>query len=199
MPLPRFLLATVLAAAVPAAAIGQNQSLGYKFLDAVEKEDANKVIEMVETPGSTIINTKQVTTGRGALHVLTSHAGSKFFTYLLQHNADPNIRDGKNNTPMVLAATLGREDLVRLLLSFKANPNLANSSGQTPLIIAVNNRDVGTARTLLTGGADPDQTDNLAGMSARDYATKDNRYPALAALFADTPRKAKRAVAGPRL
>lgn len=183
-------------AIAPAAA--QQQSEGYKFLQAIEKEDGNVVTTMIETPGSTIINTKQVTGGKGALHLLVSHSNALFFQYLLQKGADPNIRDGSGNTPLILAAQAGREDLVQLLLTYKANINLGNSSGQTPLIVAVNNRNQAIARLLIDKGADPDQTDNLAGLSARDYANRDSRNPALTALFTDLPKKPRRQVAGPK-
>ena len=185
-------------AAVAAPAAAQQQSESYKFLSAIEKEDGKVVTTMIETPGSTIINTKSVTTGKGALHILTGHSGSLYMQYLLQHKADPNIRDSKGNTPLMLAALAGREDLVDLLLTFKANPNLANSSGQSALILAVNTRNEAIARTLLAKGADPDQTDNLAGLSARAYALRDSRNPALVALFKDTPKKVRAQVAGPK-
>jgi len=188
--------ALIALAAAPAAA--QQQSESYKFLQAVEKEDGKTVTTMIETPGSTIINTKAVTTGKGALHTLIGHSGSLYMQYLLQHKADPNIRDAKGNTPLMLAALAGREDLVDLLLTFKANPNLANQSGQTPLILAVNARNEAIARTLIAKGADPDQPDNMAGLSARDYALRDSRNPMMIQLFKDTPKKAHAQVAGPK-
>ncbi|PVE58962.1 hypothetical protein DC429_00655 [Arthrobacter sp. TPD3018] len=194
-----FLLALSLAAAMITPAAAQQQSESYKFLQAIEKEDGKTVTTMIETPGSTIINTKSPTTGRGALHDLTSHSGNLYMQYLLQHKADPNIRDAKGNTPLALAVMAGRDDLVDLLLMFKANPNLANSSGQTPLILAVNTRNEGIARTLINKGGDPDQTDNLAGLSARDYAVRDSRNPAMVALFKDAPKKVRAQVSGPRL
>lgn len=192
----------LLAAAVVAApaAIAQQSSQGYKFLEAVEKEDGKTVTDMLDTPGSTLVNSRQVTSGNGALHILTSHPNSLFFQFLLQRGADANMRDGKGNTPLVLATMAGREDLAQLLLTYKANPNLGNAGGQTPLILAVTNRDVALTRLLLANGADPDQTDNLAGMSARDYAKRDGRNPVLTKMLADAPKGKKRAaVAGPRL
>ena len=134
----------LLAAAVVAApaAIAQQSSQGYKFLEAVEKEDGKTVTDMLDTPGSTLVNSRQVTSGNGALHILTSHPNSLFFQFLLQRGADANMRDGKGNTPLVLATMAGREDLAQLLLTYKANPNLGNAGGQTPLILAVTNRDV---------------------------------------------------------
>ena len=196
----RPLLAAACLAALATPLAAQQQSQGYKFLQAIEKEDGKAVTDMLDTPGSTIINTKGVTDGKGALHLLVSHSGSLYFQYLLEHGADPNIRDGKGNTPMVLATMAGREDLVRLLVAHKANVNLGNAAGQTPLILAVGNRDLPITRYLLNNAADPDQTDNLAGMSARQYAKRDARNPALAQALADAPKKPTRgaAVAGPR-
>ncbi|MBI0475842.1 ankyrin repeat domain-containing protein [Sphingomonas sp. MA1305] len=191
------LAVALLLTAAPLAA--QQQSDSYKFLSAIEKEEGKTVTDMIEQPGSTIINTRSTTSGKGALHILVSHPGALFFQYLLQHKADPNIRDSRGNTPLILAAMAQREDLVTLLLTYKANINLANAQGQTPLILAVNNRDLSMARLLIAKGADPDQTDNLAGLSARDYALRDARNPALVALFKDLPKKTRAAVAGPKL
>lgn len=193
----RLLIALALTVtAVPAVA--QQQSESYKFLSAIEKEDGKVVTTMIETPGSTIINTKAVTTGKGALHILVGHSGTLYMQYLLQHKADPNIRDSKGNTPLMLAALAGREDLVDLLLTYKANINLANQSGQTALILAVNTRNEPIARTLLAKGADPDQTDNMAGLSARAYALRDSRNPAMVALFKDAPKRPRAQVSGPK-
>lgn len=194
---PRLFLALALAV-VATPVVAQQQSESYKFLSAIEKEDGKEVTTMIETPGSTIINTKAVTTGKGALHILVGHSGTLYMQYLLQHKADPNIRDAKGNTPMMLAALNGRDDIIDLLLTYKANPNLANSSGQTALILAVNARNETIARMLIAKGADPDQTDNLAGLSARDYALRDSRNPVMVALFKDTPKKVRAQVAGPK-
>ena len=60
-------------------------------------------------------------------------------------------------------------------------------------------RDLGLVRTLLAAKADPDQRDIIAGLSARDYATRDTRTPALAKIFADTPKVNRASVAGPKL
>jgi uncharacterized protein len=100
---------------------------------------------------------------------------------------------------MLLAVDGGHPELIPLLTAARANVNLANSSGETPLIRAVQKRDVATVRALLTAGADPDQTDNVAGLSARDYATQDNRNPVLARMLEDAPKAKRAAVAGPKL
>lgn len=191
------LAAPLSAWAVPAAA--QQQSQSYKFLEAVRKGDGNTVTQMLDQPGQTIINTRDVTKGEGALHIVVKRGDSTYLQYLLAKGADPNLRDGNGDTPMLLAVQAAQPALVELLIRGKANVNLANGRGETPLIHAVQRRELGMVRVLLAAGADADQTDNVAGMSARDYAKADTRSPAIAKLIQDTPQKKRRAVAGPRL
>ncbi|CAN5835282.1 hypothetical protein BH11PSE6_BH11PSE6_25970 [soil metagenome] len=191
------LVAALLGTAIPVQA--QNQSEGYKFLQAVKDSKGTDVEKMLNVPGTTVLNTREVSTGEGALHIVVKRGDATYLRFLLAKGADPNIRDGRGNTPMMLAAGLGAIDLVDALIARKANVNLANASGETPLIRAVQRRDLGLARSLIAAGADPDQADVIAGKSARDYALEDNRATAMAKLMQETPKKARRAVSGPGL
>ena len=198
MKLPRLLAAVVLVAAVPATAqLGRSE--GYTFLQAVRDSKNNDVLAAINKPGSQIINTRDITTGEGALHIVVKRGDAAYTSFLLAKGADPNLRDGRNNTPIMLAVESGHGELVPLLLAGRANPNLANASGETPLIRAVQRRDLGLVRALVAGKADPDQRDSIAGLSARDYATRDARSPSIAKFFAETPRVARAPVAGPKL
>jgi ankyrin repeat protein len=193
----RLLPFLLLGLAVPATA--QQQSESYKFLQAVKDAKSNDVIAMVERPGSTLINSRDRTTGETALHIVVKRSDVTYANYLLGRGADVNARDGKGNTPLMVAVEAAAGDVIAVLVRARANPNLANSSGETPLIRAVQRRDIGIVRDLLAAGADPDQSDSLAGMSARGYATQDTRNAVIAKLIADTPKRTVRAVSGPKL
>lgn len=198
MSLRSILLATALVASA-APALGQiSGSPGYQFLQAVRDAKGNEVIATLAKPGATIINTRDANSGEGALHIVVRRGDMTYLRYLLQMGADPNLRDAKGTTPLLLAVTEGKGDMIPVLIDAKANPNLGNSSGETPLIRAVQRRDVAMVRALLAGGADPDQRDYIAGQSARDYATRDPRNTVVARILEDTPAKAKRNVAGPK-
>ena len=186
-----------LSLAPPVAA--QFQSESYKFLTAVRDAKGSDVIAALNKPGTSIVNTRDATTGETALHIVVRRGDAAYTNFLLAKGADPNARDGKGNTPLTVAVASGNEQLVAPLIAGKANVNLGNSSGETPLILAVHRRDLGMVRDLVAAGADPDQADVIAGKSARDYATLDTRATAIARLLADTPKKQRRAVAGPRL
>ena len=191
-----FLAALVVAAPVSA----QQQSESYKFLQAVREAKGNDVIAMLDRPGSQIIDTRDINSGEGALHIVVKRGDETYLRFLLQKGADPNLRDGRGNTPLMLAVGQGAVGMIAILTAARANPNLANGAGETPLIRAVQRRDASMVRELLAAGADPDQTDNIAGMSARDYVKRDGRNPAITRMLSDVEPKAKRAaVAGPKL
>ncbi|MBN8849907.1 MULTISPECIES: ankyrin repeat domain-containing protein [unclassified Sphingomonas] len=196
----RILLAVaILAGAAAAPAAAQQQSQSYKFLQAVKDAKGDEVTKILDQPGQRIINTRDVTTGDGALHIVIKRGDDMYLRYLLSRGADPNLRNGKGDTPLLMAIQYGQNALVDTLLLVKANPNLANSAGETPLIRAVQRRDLPLVRVLLAAGADPDMTDNVAGMSARDYAHADSRSPAIAKLIDEKPKIAHRDVAGPKM
>jgi ankyrin repeat protein len=193
----RLAFAALLLSAAPAAA--QQQSQSYKFLEAVRKGDGNTVTTMLDQPGQTIINTRDVSSGDGALHIVARRGDALYMRYLLARGADANMRDRQGNTAMMIAVESGNGELIDILKAGRANPNLGNGGGETPLIRAVQRRDLALVRAVLAAGGDPDQTDNVAGMSARDYAKSDPRAGAIAKLIDETPKKTKAAVSGPRL
>ena len=183
----------------PSAVNAQNQSEGYKFLNAVRESKNNDVLEMLGRPGSSIVNSRDVTTGEGALHIVIKRGDETYLRFLLQKGADANLRDGKGNTPLLLAVTTGQAGMIPILTAAKANPNLGNSAGETPLIRAVQLRSLDLAERLLKAEANPDQADRVAGLTARDYARVDTRSPELTKLLSDAPKASARGVSGPKL
>lgn len=179
------------------AQLGQSES--YKFLQAIRDGKGAEVIAILDKPGSQIVNTRDPGSGEAALHIVAKRGDELYVRFLLQKGADVNLRDRAGNTALLLAVTGGHAGLIPILVDGKANPNVANNSGETPLIRAVQRRDTAMVRALLTAKADPDQADVIAGLSARDYATQDTRNAVIARIFADVPKKTKRAVSGPKL
>ena len=184
------LLMGSLAMASPAQA---QFSQGYKFLEAVKKKDGIKVEEAINEPGSTVVNSRDVTTGETALHIVTARRDLTWMTYLIQKGANVNARDGKGVTPLQLATNLGFLEGVELLVARKADLDESNDAGETPLISAVHRHDIPMLRVLLKAGADPDRADN-SGRSARDYAALAGRNsPLLAEIEQNAKPKDKKA------
>ncbi|SCW62610.1 Ankyrin repeat [Sphingobium faniae] len=182
--------AMALALLSPMAAQAQFSD-AYNFLKAVKDVDGQKVTDLLQKPGSTVINSRDVTTGETALHYIIARRDNSWLTFLLSKDANPNLADNRGNTPLMNAVQARFEDGVRTLLTYGAQVDKTNDSGETPLIRAVQLRDVALARLLVAQGANPDRRDTLAGMSARDYAKRDGRTPGLVeALDSAKPKSA---------
>src|SRR3546814_488693 len=160
-------------AGAPAGA--QMQSDSYKFLKAVRDQDALKAKELFDRPGSTIVNSRDYSTGESALHIVVKRRDVAWINFLSDGGANLESRDAEGRTPLILASQLGFIDGVRVLLFRGADVNASNSRGETALIFAVQRRDLNVARALIDHGADPDQADHFTGNSARDYAIRDSR------------------------
>nr|WP_066607559.1 ankyrin repeat domain-containing protein [Sphingobium cupriresistens] len=167
-----------LALLVPGPAQAQFSD-NYNFLKAVKDKDGEKVTNLLQKPGSTVINSRDVSTGENALHILVARRDGTWLTFLLSKGANPNLTDNDGNSPLMDAVQGRFEEGVRTLLAYKAQVDKVNDSGETPLIRAVQLRDVGLVRLLVAQGANPEKRDTLAGMSARDYAKRDDRTPGL--------------------
>lgn len=144
-------------------------SKSYKFLESVKKKEGQEVTDALAEPGTTIINTRDVSTGETALHIVTARRDTTWISFLLGKGADANVRDAKGQTPLVVAANLGFVEGMELLIAGGARVDEPNSTGETPLISAVHRRDIAMMRVLLKAGASPDRADS-SGRSARDYA-----------------------------
>ncbi|MDQ8757014.1 ankyrin repeat domain-containing protein [Sphingosinicella sp. LHD-64] len=175
----RLLLAALVAVvAVPAIAqMGFSES--YTFLKAVRERDGAKVDEITSNPSSTAINAREQATGDAALHIVVRRRDLSWLGFLLGRGARPDIETNDGSTPLMLAAQIGWREGAERLITGRANVNAANNRGETALIYAVQRNDLPMVRLLVSQGADPDQTDSVAGYSALDYARQDRRFSAV--------------------
>ena len=183
-------LALAAIVAVPAQA---QFSDSYNFLKAVRDADGQKVTDFINKPGSgaVLVNTRDSSTGDGALHIVTKRRDTVWLSFLLSKGANPNMRDSGGNTALMLSAQLGYAEGLSLLIDRGAQIDIANSSGETPLIRAVQNRDIATVRTLLAAGANPNKADTSSGLTARQYAERDMRSAAIVKAIDEAKPKPK--------
>lgn len=167
-------LAALLALAVPGAPALAQFSESYKFLDAIRKKDGDVVNDMLSKPSTQIVNTRDISTGETALHIVTARRDIVWMQFLIAKGANVNARNAKGETALEIAAELGFSEGVDYLISAGARVDETNNTGSTPLIDAVSRRDLAVVRSLLRAGANPDRPDN-SGRSARDYATLDGK------------------------
>ena len=167
-----FLMAILIAMAAPAAALMGSPS--QDFVQAVRESNGNKVGELLNSNPDTLINSRDYS-GETALLVAINRHDDEWTAFLLSKGADPNLAGRDGMTPLIAAARIGYDDAVSWLIGKGAKVDSANRMGETALIVAVQQRQAGVVRALLRSGANPDKTDSAAGLSARDYAKRDNR------------------------
>lgn len=68
---------------------------------------------------------------------------------MLKGGIDPNVKNEKGNTPLIISASLGDLNSVRSLLAYRADVNAANNDGNTPLIYAARYNHPDVLRELL--------------------------------------------------
>lgn len=68
---------------------------------------------------------------------------------MLKGGIDPNVKNEKGNTPLIISASLGDLNSVRSLLAYRADVNAANNDGNTPLIYAARYNHPEVVRELL--------------------------------------------------
>jgi uncharacterized protein len=169
------IFASALAVLTPAANAQFSDS--YNFLKAVKDGKGQAATELIDEPGKggVIINTRDDVTGETGLHLVVKRRDINWVGFLLQKGANPNVGDKQNVTPLILATQLNFLEGAEWLLKFKANVNQSNRSGETALILATQLRNADMVRLLMANGANPDKTDNVAGLSSREYAARDGR------------------------
>ena len=193
----RLLLAAALAASIAVPVAAQSFSEGYTFLKAVRERDDNTAERILSNPASTAVNIRDPGTGETALHILVRGRDAAWLGYMLGRGARPDTGDREGNTPLIIAAQIGWLDGAETLLARRASVNLGNSRGETPLIFAVQRRDMPMVRLLMQQGANPNQTDHVAGNSAIDYARQDNRAAAILRVLEGARQPATGQISGP--
>ena len=126
----------IIAFAVPTTASAQFSD-SFNFLKAVRERDGAKVTELLNKPGSVIVNTRDGASGETGLHIVTARRDALWMGFLLQRGANPDTRDARGNTALMIATDLRWAEGVQTLLSRRTSVDLANSTGETPLSRAV--------------------------------------------------------------
>lgn len=181
-------------AATPAAA-QLHGSDGEAFISAMKEGEGSKALELVEKPGSTVVNYRG-DDGNAGLHIAMRQRNANWVGFLLSRDADPDLGDKNGDTPLIIAARMGFTEGAARMLMKQALVDKPNRLGETALIVAVQQRQTAIVRMLLEAGANPDLADYASGYTARDYAKRDNRSTEMLQLI-ESVKVTKKAAIGP--
>jgi uncharacterized protein len=193
----RFVRVLAIAAAIASApaAAQVHGSDGEAFISAMKEGEGSKAVELVEKPGSTVVNYRG-DDGNAGIHIAMRNRNGNWVGFLLSSGADPNLADRNGDTPLIIAARLNFPEGAARMLMNRATVDKANKLGETALIVAVQQCQVAIVRMLLEAGANPDLADHASGYSARDYAKRDSRSTEMLKLIESVKSK-KSAAVGP--
>jgi len=105
-------------------------------------------------------NIQSAVDGGTPLHVAADRGYLRIVKFLLEHGANPNMKNNYGNTPLHFAATYGHPEVAELLLEHGANPNMKNNYGNTPLYFAAMYGYPEVVKLLLEHGANPNIQNN---------------------------------------
>ena len=106
-----------------------------------------------------------------AHHMVPLHQVLMTTSMLLEAGADVNVQNSDGQSALMLAATEGCDELVRLLLDAGADVNAQDSSGRSALMLAAEEGNDDLVRLLLDAGAN-DKTQCCLGHTALSYAAE---------------------------
>jgi len=155
----------------------------YNFLKAVRERDGAEATKYLNDETTRVINTRDSGSGETALSIVVRNRDLAWIRFLLAKGANPGIADKEGMTPLMHATLLGYAEGADALLDNSAAVDQDNSRGETALILAVQRRNTTLVRMLIARKANPDRADHVAGMSARDYAKRDDRTGTMLALL----------------
>lgn len=92
--------------------------------------------------------------------LLFTEKNSNFLEVLIQHGADPNIKNAAGNFPIQKAVENQNIETIKSLIKSSSLLNVLNQEGKSPLITAVEKKDLKIVRMLLENKADPNFKDN---------------------------------------
>ena len=101
----------------------------------------------------------------------------------LASGTDVNVRDTLGQTPIVVAALAGQDEVAQVLRKHGADVMARTDKGMTPLHAAAFSGDLETVKLLLAGGAAINDQDNFAHITALHAAAEENHTAVVEALI----------------
>lgn len=111
------------------------------------------------------------TNGVSVMTLAAMMPDSRFLAAALRHGGKTDQRDGRHETPLMIAASDSLDKNVQLLIDAGADVNAKDARGSTPLMHAFQSfkPNLAIARALIGAGANAGTRDPL-GLTAKDYA-----------------------------
>jgi len=143
--------------------------------DVIITRDDNKAKAMLEENPALIV--QQDRGGRIPLHWAASIGSQMLVDYLLDHDSMVGLVDASdeaNWTPLIIAASAGKLEIVETLIGKGADVNAKNSGGHSALQYAASKNHAEIVELLIANNADPNIADEMSSTPAHRAASLGN-------------------------
>ena len=113
--------------------------------------DSLKIVKYLVEKCDADVNKENIG-GLSSLHYAVVLNRERIAKYLIDHGANIDQQDKREDTALHIAAKMELDNMVKLLVENKADVNIENEEGDTPLSIAVRKRNKVIARYLIEYG-----------------------------------------------
>jgi ankyrin repeat protein len=128
-----------------------------KLVEAINRGDANQVKELIErgVPVNALYKEKSKAHSdrEPILYIATSKGDLKILEFLLDADANPNLKTDSGHTSLGLAVSQKCADVVKLLISNGADVNAQDENKDSALIVAAREGSLEIVKILLEAGA----------------------------------------------
>ncbi len=130
-----------------------------ELYEAILAKDVDKFKLLLENKSQVDLN-KTLQDGETLMSTAVTKDLYPIVELLLENNANISKANNKKETPLIIAAKLGYENLVRLLIYLGSKPDLKDQDGNTALHHAILNVHEEMALFLINSGSNIDITNN---------------------------------------
>ncbi|XP_057678060.1 ankyrin repeat and EF-hand domain-containing protein 1a isoform X1 [Corythoichthys intestinalis] len=109
----------------------------YRLLQYINENDRAQIETMVNLGVENLINFTEPKNGKGALHMAVAANNQDLTRFLLSLRAHPDVQNKKGHTPVMLAAELGNDGIVKMLAEHDADMKLQDSEGKGVLFYCI--------------------------------------------------------------
>lgn len=142
--------------------LGEEFEKSHPLFKAILNADIEKINQLVNKGNLDIWIGKKESQTTSPLHKAVRADLLEACRLFIEKGMDPDIQDLKQNreTPLYVAASEGKFQIMKLLLEHKANPNFKNENGLTPMFASASEGSVACLELLIQYGGDVNTKDS---------------------------------------
>ena len=152
------------------------------LIASIQKGNDKNVNKAVNQKSNKINTEQEKETGDYAIHVAVLSDRADYVKLLIDNNADVNVQNNRNNTPLLISIADNQFEIFKLLLDANPDINIQNFNNNTPLIVAAKNNQIDYVKVILNKNPLISEQ-NILGKTALMYAVEKDNFSIVKMLY----------------